>query len=215
MRRWLLSGLLAVGLGSPPCSLAQEARQFIQAELLKTIQARKAKVGDVVRARAVQALIVRGGPTIPEGTLLLGKVRAAGENFLAISFDEVKLSKKLTPLKLSIRAAMMPDGPQVARDTGNSLPDVSSSPGRAIPGGDFDHRPASASGRQPGPTGMAGTEVSQPGRNVAGQTGSVIGMPGVTLQVDEGPEHASTFAAEKDLQLRGGLQFMLAVAEKL
>jgi hypothetical protein len=42
----------------------------------------------------------------------------------------------------------------------------------------------------------------------------VIGMLGVTLQVDEGPEHASRFAAGKELQLKGGLQFMLAVAEK-
>ena len=213
MRLWLLSGLLAVGLGSPPPSLAQGSRQLFQAELLKTIQARKANVGDVIKARAVQALILRGGPTIPEGALLLGKVRAAGENFLAISFDEVKLSKKTTPLKLSIRAAMMPGGPQVARDTGSPLPEVSSSPGRAIPGGDFDHRAASASSRQPAATGMAPTEVSQPGRNVAGQTGSVIGMPGVTLQVDEGPEHASRFSADKELQLKGGLQFMLAMAE--
>jgi len=213
MRRWLLGGFLAVGLGSPPCSLAQESRQFIQAELLKTIQARKAKVGDVVNARAVQALIVRGGPTIPEGTVLLGKVRTAGGNFLAISFDEVKLSHRTTPLKLSIRAAMMPDGPQAARDMGSSPPEDSSSPRRAIPSGDFDHRPASAASRQPAATGTAASEASQSGRNVAGQTGSVIGMPGVTLQVDEGPEHASRFAAEKELQLKGGLQFMLAVAE--
>jgi hypothetical protein len=149
MRRWRLISLLAVGLGSPLRSLAQEPRQLFQAELLKTIQARKAKVGDVVKARAVQALILRGDPTIPEGALLLGKVRAAGENFLAISFDEVRLSKTTTPLKLSIRAAMMPGGPAVARDTGSPPPDVSSSPRRAIPGGDFDHRPASASSPRP------------------------------------------------------------------
>lgn len=44
------------------------------------------------------------------------------------------------------------------------------------------------------------------------QAGQVIGMPGVTLQVDDSPQHASKFdSAGKDLQLNKGLQLMLAV----
>jgi len=37
-------------------------------------------------------------------------------------------------------------------------------------------------------------------------------MPGVALDVDKGPQHASKFvAADKELQLKSGLQLMLAV----
>jgi hypothetical protein len=47
---------------------------------------------------------------------------------------------------------------------------------------------------------------------VAAQAGSVIGMPDVTLQVDDSPQHASKFESSgKELQLKQGLQFMLAV----
>jgi len=47
---------------------------------------------------------------------------------------------------------------------------------------------------------------------VAAQTGSIIGMPGVTLHVDDSPQHASKFeSAGKELQLSHGLQLMLSV----
>ena len=99
-----------------------------------------------------------GGVTIKEGTVLLGQVRAADVKSLSISFEQ--------PLSLSIRAAMLPSGPQ------NNV------------------------------------------NGVAAQAGSVIGMPGVTLQVDDSPQHASKFESkDKELQLKAGLQFMLAVPE--
>jgi len=48
----------------------------------------------------------------------------------------------------------------------------------------------------------------------AAQAGSVIGMHGVTLEVDDSPKHASKFQTDaKNLKLRPGLQLMLAVPE--
>lgn len=60
MRIWLLVGAVALvcGLQVGP---AQGSKQFIQAELLKTVKAKKAKLGDIVKARAVQAV------TLPDG----------------------------------------------------------------------------------------------------------------------------------------------------
>jgi hypothetical protein len=50
------------------------------------------------------------------------------------------------------------------------------------------------------------------GQNTPAQAGSVIGLRGVTLEVDDGPQHASKFRAEgKNLQLKPGLQLMLGV----
>jgi hypothetical protein len=164
MKIWLIT--IAAAACLPLSSLAQNSRQFIQAELLKTIKAKNAKAGDPVKARAVTAVSLPSGVKIPEGAILLGEVRAADPNSLSISFGEVEKSGKRTPLSLSIRGAMMPSGPQNNVD------------------------------------------------GVAAQTGSVIGMPGVSLQVDDSPQHASKFASSgKELQLKQGLQFMLAVPE--
>jgi hypothetical protein len=163
--KYLLCAMLAFGF-SPLPSLAQHSKQFIQAELLKTIKAKSAKAGDVVKARTVNAVILPGGVTLPEGTILLGGVRAASPASLAISFEQAELAGKKTPVNLSIRAAMMPNGP-----------------------------PSNSSA-------------------VVAQTGSIIGMPGVTLQVDDSPQHASKFESSgKDLQLRQGLALMLATPE--
>jgi hypothetical protein len=39
-------------------------------------------------------------------------------------------------------------------------------------------------------------------------------MPGVTLDLDEGPQRASKFVStDKELQLKSGLQLMLAVVD--
>lgn len=45
------------------------------------------------------------------------------------------------------------------------------------------------------------------------QVGSVIGMPGVKLEIDESPQHASRFVSDtKDFQLKQGLLLMLSPA---
>ena len=54
--------------------------------------------------------------------------------------------------------------------------------------------------------------VPDAAENTPAQAGSVIGMRGVTLEIDDGPQHASKFPAEgKNLQLKPGLQLMLGV----
>jgi hypothetical protein len=202
----LLGGVVAVLCGLQVAS-AQGSKQFVQAELLKTVKAKKAKVGDVVKARAVQAVILPNGFTIPEDSTLLGEVRAVDEKSLAISFDRAEIKGKTTSVKLSIRSAMMPG--QAAAAT--RIDDESSSLDAATPG----NRPIRGGPPPPGKvTATASQSSANPGSGVAAHSGSVIGMPGVTLEVDEGPQRASKFvSADKELQLKSGLQFMLAVVE--
>jgi len=46
------------------------------------------------------------------------------------------------------------------------------------------------------------------------QSGLVIGMPGIALEIDESPQHGSKFVSSgKELQLKSGLQLMLGVVE--
>ncbi len=134
MRTWLLSGCVAVGLCLPVSSPAQGSKPFLQAELLKTIKAKKAKAGDPVKARAVNAVILPGGITISEGTILLGELRAADANSLVISFDQAEVKGKTTPLKLSIRAAMMPSGPRTHSNAGSSAIAVSTPDDKPLSG---------------------------------------------------------------------------------
>lgn len=61
---------------------------------------------------------------------------------------------------------------------------------------------------------MPGVDTSNTARKLNAQNGSVIGMPDVTLQVDESPAHASKFESEsKNFELKHGLQLMLAPPE--
>jgi len=192
-------------------SVAQHSKQFVQAELLKTIKAKSAKVGDPVRARAVSAVLLPGGVAISEGTILIGEVRSADSNALSISFDEAELSGKKTPLSLSIRAALMPGGPQ--KSSGGASVDAAAPNVHPMKGGPATPVPVTTQNATATASPDSGG-VAQPGRSVAAQAGSVIGMPDVTLQVDDSPQHASKFETSgKELQLKQGLQFMLAVVQ--
>jgi hypothetical protein len=133
MHGWLPIGA-AAALCVPNGMWAQAPKRFMQVELLKTIKGKKAKAGDAVKARAVQAVILPGGVTIPEGTTLVGEVREADEKSVAISFDAAELKGKTTPVKLSIRAAMMP-GAAPMRDAGDSPLAVSTPTSRPMAGG--------------------------------------------------------------------------------
>ena len=130
-----------------------------------SIKAKKAKPGDPVKAKVTASVTLPGGLKVSRGANIFGEVKSADANSLAIAFDQVEIDGEKKPMKLSIRAAMMPGG-------------------------------------DPGKQGEAA------------QAGAVIGLKGVTLDVDDGPEHASKFeSAGKELQLRAGLQVMLGVVD--
>ncbi len=204
MRRSWLIGAVAALCGLPAVS-AEGSKQFIQVELLKTIKAGKAKVGDVVKARARQALILPGGVTVSEGSTILGEVQAVDEKSLAISFNQAEVKGKAIPVRFSIVSAMLPGETAGSGGVGGE----SSSPDDATPG----NRPMRGGVPRSKTVTETAPEVT-PGSPVAAHTGLIIGMPGVTLEVDEGPRRASKFVStDKELQLKSGLQLMLAVVE--
>ena len=149
---------------------AQTPSSFIQAELETGIKLKRAKTGDPVRARVVNAVPLPDGTVLSGGTVLLGEIRSAEPNSIAISFDQMQADGKKRQLALSIRAAMMPGGPKLE---------------------------------------------TKSVREISAHSGSVIGMPEVSLEIDEGPKHASKFASErKDFQLKPGMQLMLALVQQ-
>jgi hypothetical protein len=169
MRNHRNIAVLAMTLVLALATWAQTTGGMIQAELLTTLKVKKAKAGDVVKARAVTAVPLPDGTSLSSGAILVGEVRAVEPNAISISFDRVEGDGKNSQLALSVRAAMM---------SGGSASDP------------------------------------RPSRQVSAHSGSVIGMPGVSLDIDEGPQHASKFVSDgKDLQLKQGLQLMLAAVQ--
>jgi hypothetical protein len=102
MVRSIVAGLLVA------CLFAGAQTHFIQAELLTGIKTKKAKVGDPVKARTIGDVKLANGVTVPAGSTLLGELRSVESDAVSIAFDTCQNGSKTTPLKLSIRAAMMP-----------------------------------------------------------------------------------------------------------
>ena len=218
----LLGGLalLQVSAQTAPGSNSQR----VQAGLLTTVKAAKAKTSDPISAQTVTPLTLKDGTIIPAGSTLLGhvvKVEADSADqhisSIAVKFDTAELKKKVkVPVNLSVVSAMAPAPAGAA--SGNKLPSPSAGP---LP---YDHplngqaynvvQDSSKMVNNPvsGQTALSDSAAGATGKPTAAHTGSVIGLPGVILQIDDGPEGASTFvSAKKNLQLESGLQLMMVV----
>ena len=114
MNRLVLA--VVAGFCLPAAFLGQPSGRFVQAELRTSITARSAKVGDPVKASAFTSVTLPNGVKVNRGDEIFGQVRSADANSIAISFDEVEIAGKKTPLGLSIRGAMLPSGDQSKPD---------------------------------------------------------------------------------------------------
>lgn len=199
-----------------------ERSQTLQVELTSTVQARKAKVGDVVKARTVTALILAGQNVIPEGTKITGHVSRVdhspnpGPAAISVSFDQFHLKHGRTlPAKFGVQAAVFSPsaGPQPAPEGGGNrtvepawLPN--SKPSRNANTVNTSVRPQHQSGQQQQ---NSSDEPANQGDLRALSAGTLIGMPGVTLKVDEESGAATFSSVSRKLELPSGLQFVLRI----
>jgi hypothetical protein len=94
-----------------------------------SVDTKKAKVGDQVTAKTIQAIALPGGRSIPKGTLLVGHVVALDAfhfdqtpyahqkpSMLSIHFDKLQTGDAVIPVNLSVRAiASTIDSQEAAR----------------------------------------------------------------------------------------------------
>ena len=195
----------------------------MQAGLLNTVKASKAKANDPITAQTVTPLTLKDGTVIAAGSTLLGHVvkvesDSADQHIssIAVTFDAVQLKKKAKlPLNLSVVSAMAstPVG-----ESGNKLVSPSEGPlpnDHALNGRAYSiDSPSLINDPTHGHSGISDGQANGAQGGPTAHTGSVIGLPGVTLQIDDGPAAVSTFvSAKKNLQLDSGLQLMLVVAQ--
>jgi hypothetical protein len=222
----------ATGQSSSGASSGAHQLQTLQIELTHTIRAKKAKAGDVVKARTVTALIMPGQVVIPEGSKVAGHVvngssGAAGQN-VEIAFDRFELkNRQRLPANFSIRSGAMRAQPiQQALavdeiDEAGPPPSAPSSHNTQKPThmtmGGFTNSTKPRSSQQPTSTSpsLQPTIPALGGDNRGDMRalakGSLSGMPGVALRLDEVSGGATFESSNRKLELKTGLQLMLSV----
>jgi len=190
----LIAGLLASMLGAaavyaqaPSLQLPEPVPVLIQAELTTPVKLAKAKVGDKLKAVTVAPVNVPDGPAIPAGSTVMGQIQKVDGASVTVAFGQVDVDGKKSPLNITLIAAAIMGGPKTQGTEGNA-----------------DATKADAN--------SLGPDVPLKPGEVRTTAGSVVGLPGVALAIDDAPPFASKFELKnKDQQLPKGLQLMFKV----
>jgi hypothetical protein len=195
---------MALVAGSPAwaqsASPQQPARRIIplvrvRATLETTLDAKKAKPGEAVRARLEQDVPIPDGPTLPKNTILEGhvdQVQASehhSSSSLVVTFDQAKLSSGETlAVKVTVLSIFEPATPGTAEESAGPTPNGPMGSAASTRPGNFP----------PAPGTMASPAVPEP---QAVQTQSppaqARGVPGVTLKTDVNLSTSATLLAER------------------
>ena len=197
----------------------------IRVELAKSVDAKKAKVGDEVIARTMDDFLSDKNEMLaPRGSQIVGHVaevaphQGNSPSTLGIAFDKMVLkSGTELPLKASIQAIGPPESnatfnePMAGQAAPGGMPSMS--PGRGAYGG-----PApSSGGTMPGNANPAGAPAPDtatgPTRNgpLSPNAEGVVGMSGLSLST--GAAQDSLLTSQKhNVKLDGGTQMILHVA---
>lgn len=206
-------------------ALPEPTPTHIQAELTTPVKLSKAKVGDKLRAATVTQVTVPNGPSIPAGSTVMGQVQKVDGAFVTVVFDQVNVDGKKIPLSITLVAAALMGGPKTQMSEGSGSPKMDSPSGSSQPndhplnGGGYSVTEAGSNAAS-GVSHESLSEVNSAapsatvkrGAEVRTTAGSVIGLPGVALTIDESAPFASKFELKnKEQQLPKGLQLMFSV----
>jgi len=197
----------------------------LRVELEKSVDAKKARPGDVIVAKTMDDLLSGNNTVVaPKGLKVIGHVTAAtaheheSPSTLGVVFDKL-IWKDGTeiPLNATIQALGKPESyANAPADTGGGQMQPGNAPmgngnarGGMSPGGGIP-----PGGAYP-PSGSSGGEPTQPSGNPTGQLSpnaqGVVGMSGVTLA--PGTAHDSVISSQKhNVKLDGGTQIVLRVS---
>jgi hypothetical protein len=197
----------------------------LRVELDKTIDAKKAKAGDPVVVKTLDAIQSGGEVLAPRGSKIIGHVVAASAHEkgspsrLEIAFDKFDMQHgSEVPMKATVQALAKPAAnPSMAAGDTNPAPSggatMNPTPRSGMPqgGGGGAGQPGVApnAGTMGGPSGASGEATPQSGRISLNAEG-VEGMP--ELSLTPGPAQDSVLTSEKhNVKLDGGTQMILRV----
>ena len=223
----LLIPLLIAAAASKQTQLAlpEPTPTHIQAELTTPVKLPKAKVGDKLKAVTVTQVNLPNGPSIPAGSTVMGQVQNVDGAFVTVAFDQVNVDGKKIPLNITLVAAALMGGPKTQMSEGTGSSKMDSPSGGSLPndhplnGGGYSVTEAGSNAA----SGVGHESLSEVNSAASGATvkrgaevrttaGSVIGLPGVALAIDDSAPFASKFELKnKEQQLPKGLQLMFSV----
>jgi Bacterial conjugation TrbI-like protein len=204
---------------------AQSSSQFpagtiIPAELSKTVDAKKAKVGDKIEAKVPVDLLSHGKIVIPKNTKIIGHVTEAKahskespDSMVGIAFDRISMKDgREVPIQAAVQAIARP---LQSAALSNTASDTGGMPSGGTPtygggGGMGGARPPERVASYPGGT-PTGTDPSLPQSGTIAPLGptsqGVVGMKGLSLKVSG---QASVISSEtENVHLDSGTQLML------
>jgi hypothetical protein len=198
----------------------------IPVQLTKTIDAKKAKVGDKVEAKVTQDMKAQNGQVVvTKDTKVIGKVTEAQprdkqqkESQLAIAFDQMvtKESKDISvPMSIQAIIGQSNNSNAAASGTPESSPSASAPSGsgntgaRSGMGGGAASPPPAPSPEQT-PTNGQTQASSQP--QITGNTQGVIGISGLQLSSAQSSTQGSMMTSDKNnVKLESGTMLLLRV----
>lgn len=195
-------------------------------ELAKSIDAKKARSGDPVKAEVVQDVIANGHIVIPQGSHLLGHITeakplnsATEPCVLGVVFDHVALKHGD---KLSLNAVMEALAPPVPEPDplgsssyggskgSGSQPISGHNPGWITdPRDRIDHSRGTALSKAGDPSTYGSPNNSLQNGHLGSGNRGVFGMPGVSLKL--GAPAPELVSAKADIKLESGTQMVLGV----
>jgi hypothetical protein len=221
---FLASVLVAVPTAAQaPLPVAADTNLIhIQAQLDTPVKLAKAKVGEKLKALVVAQATLKDGTAIPAMATLMGQVTQLDSESVTLAFDKADVDGKKIPLNITLVAAAQlgasgsqtTEGGKAKVDSpadGNLPNDHPLNGGAYSPAGNNAAKGVSQESLSE-VNSVGGNATFKRGAEVRTTAGSVIGMPGVVLTIDDGPPYGSKFRlGNKEKQLPKGIQLMFTV----
>jgi hypothetical protein len=217
---------------APSTTSSLQPGSIIYAELAKSVDSKKVKVGDEVQAKATQAVLSQGKIVIPKGSKIVGKVTQASAKSsdqqpsqLGISFDHALLKDGTqVPLSVTLQAIgggtnattagidQSPSNTQANRGIASSgMPGRASGEaagGYGAAGGNMGGMGAGAgSGTAGGAGGVGAADAGPTPVHLNSGSRGVVGLSGLSMA--EGPQGAVITSDKKNVKLDSGIELVL------
>jgi hypothetical protein len=207
-----------------------QSGNIIYAELAKSLDAKKVKVGDEVQARVTQAALAQGRVVIPKGAKIMGHITEVSQrngdqpSHMAFNFDHALL-KDGTQVPLSVSVQALGGGTSAASmldQSGNmgsnrqGMPSSSGMPGRptaseaggyGAPGGNMGGMSGTSAGAGSPSGGISTTDTSPSSVHLNSGSKGVVGLSG--LSMSSGPQGTIVTSDKKNVKLDGGIELVL------
>jgi hypothetical protein len=209
----------------PPVQFASGT--VIPAELSKSVDAKKAKVGDPVEARTAADMLSNGKIVMPRNTKVLGHVASvkahskdSPDSMVGIAFDRLVMKDgSELPLQASVQAIGAPinafaNSPVSGRDPDAPVSPMGGAAGSSA-GGMGGSRTAGGSPNSSYPSGSIPTApdgTAPHGSSTGALSASSQGVVGIKdLSLSATPQASVVSSSNKNVHLDGGTQLMLKV----